>query len=112
MDNPLLFWGVWASPFQLKLQALADANGLPWRRLPAQGGRLENLAALTRITLESRGGNIPRFRGMDPALDEYPSVPFYSFEKCFEISETETPTSFSLNYFIKKSWSVLNRFCK
>ena len=80
MDNPLLFWGVWASPFQLKLQALADANGLPWRRLPAQGGRLENLAALTRITLESLGGNIPRFRGMDPALDEYPSVPFYSFD--------------------------------
>jgi hypothetical protein len=28
------FWGVTASPYQLKMQALADAAGITWQRAP------------------------------------------------------------------------------
>jgi len=30
------FWGVIASPYQLKMQALADSGGLPWQHWPDQ----------------------------------------------------------------------------
>jgi hypothetical protein len=32
----VIFWGVIASPYQLKMQALADFGGLPWQRWPDQ----------------------------------------------------------------------------
>ena len=53
----LTFWGLTASPFQLKMQALADYAEVPWRRLPGQGGLIENLSFLRRLqTARFKGG--------------------------------------------------------
>jgi len=45
----LTFWGLLASPFQLKMQALADAAGLRWQRWPEQAGTLQAVAAYRRL---------------------------------------------------------------
>ena len=55
-QRPLQLWGSELSPFTLKLRALLDYAAVPYRVLPADGGRLENYRALTRIqwaTLDS-----------------------------------------------------------
>ena len=35
-NRGVIFWGVIASPYQLKMQALADSGGLPWQHWPDQ----------------------------------------------------------------------------
>jgi glutathione S-transferase len=72
---PLAIWGSELSPFTLKLRALLDYAELPYRMLPAQGGRRENLAALLRIELTKRRRTALRYPALS-ALDEYPLVPF------------------------------------
>jgi glutathione S-transferase len=68
-------WGSELSPYTLKLRALLTAAAVPYRDLPAQGGRLENLRCLHLIGRGRRRRTIERFPALDP-LDEYPLVPF------------------------------------
>jgi len=71
----LTLWGLEASPFLLKLEALLNSRGLPFRRLPRDGGRLENMLMAWRLARARRRGLVRRYPRMDP-LDEYPEVPY------------------------------------
>ncbi|CAA0123560.1 Uncharacterised protein [Halioglobus japonicus] len=71
-------WGLTASPYQLKMQALLDFSGHAWERWPEQGGRLSSLCMLLRLERAKRRGTVGRFPSMSEALDEYPAVPFYT----------------------------------
>lgn len=68
-------WGVEASPFLLKLEALLNYRGIGFRRLPRDGGRWENMTTALRLTRARRGHTVQRYPKMDP-LDEYPAVPY------------------------------------
>jgi len=68
-------WGSELSPFALKLRALLDYAGIPYRWLPAEGGRMENLRAARRVALAKRRCTAIRYPAMSE-LDEYPLVPF------------------------------------
>lgn len=68
-------WGSELSPYTLKLRALLTAAAVPYRDLPAEGGRLENLRCIRLIERGKRRRTIERWPGLDP-LDEYPLVPF------------------------------------
>jgi glutathione S-transferase len=59
----------------LKLESLLVRGGLPFRRLPRDGGRLENLRVDRRIAAAKRSRTALRPPRLDP-LDEYPLVPF------------------------------------
>ncbi len=76
----IIFWGVVASPFQLKMQALADYAGLSWQRWPDQAGRLEAVTMALRLQRAKRRQQIDRFGGRDAGMDEYPAVPYYSLD--------------------------------
>ena len=76
----LTFWGLVASPFQLKMQALADAAGLRWQRWPEQAGTLQAVATYRRLAKSRRQKTVERFPQRIPGLDEYPAVPYYSFD--------------------------------
>ena len=80
-QRQLTFFGVIASPFQLKMQALADAVDAPWRRLPEEATGLGALASLCRIEWDKRLGRVQRYPSGVNELDEYPSVPFYWFDR-------------------------------
>ena len=71
-------WGLEASPFLLKLEAMLRFHEVPFRRLPGTGGWLENLRIGSRLDRAKRAGLVRRHPQMDPALDEYPAVPFFS----------------------------------
>lgn len=73
-----ILWGLAASPYQLKMQALLDFSGYAWERWPEQGGRLSSLRMLMRLGRAKRRGTVGRFPAMSTELDEYPAVPFYS----------------------------------
>jgi glutathione S-transferase len=73
-----IIWGVEASPFLLKLESMLRFHEWRFRRLPAEGGRLENLRIFLRLERAKRSGRVVRHPRMDPELDEYPSVPFFS----------------------------------
>ena len=68
-------WGSELSPYTLKLRALLAAAALPYRDLPAQGTRGENLRAQWQLARGKRRRTIERWPHLDP-LDEYPLVPF------------------------------------
>ena len=68
-------WGSELSPYTLKLRALLTAAAVPYRDLPAEGGRLENLRCNLLIERGKRRRAIERWPALDP-LDEYPLVPF------------------------------------
>lgn len=68
-------WGSELSPYTLKLRALLTAAAVPYRLLPEQGTRLENMQAAWRIERGKRRRTIERWPALDP-LDEYPLVPF------------------------------------
>ena len=65
-------WGLEASPFLLKLEAMLRFHEVPFRRLPGTGGWLENLRIGSRLDRAKRAGLVRRHPHMDPALDEYP----------------------------------------
>lgn len=71
----LAVWGSELSPFTLKLRALLEYAELPYRMLPEQGSRRENLTALLRIGLAKRRRTALRYPALS-ALDEFPLVPF------------------------------------
>ena len=68
-------WGSELSPFALKLRALCDAAGLPYRWLPADGRRLDNARAWWRIQRATSTRTAIRYPQASN-LDEYPLVPF------------------------------------
>ena len=70
-----IVWGPELSPFLLKLESLLVRAGVPFRRLPGDGGRLESLRVARRITAATRARTALRPPRLDP-LDEYPLVPF------------------------------------
>lgn len=77
-------WGVEASPFLLKLEAMLRFHERSFRRLPAEGRWLENVRTALRLEREKRRCRVQRYPQMDPDLDEYPAVPFFSEEgQCF-----------------------------
>jgi glutathione S-transferase len=70
-----LVWGAELSPFVLKLEALLRAAAVPFRRLPRDGSRGENLRAMLRVERAKRRRTVVRYPDSSP-LDEYPLVPF------------------------------------
>lgn len=68
-------WGVEASPYLLKMEALLKYGGLEFRRLPRDGGRWENMLTALRLTRARRRREVKRYPHLGP-LDEYPSVPY------------------------------------
>jgi glutathione S-transferase len=71
----LTLWGLEASPFLLKIEALFNSRGLAFRRLPRDGGRVENMLMAWRLARARRQGRVRRYPRME-ALDEYPEVPY------------------------------------
>ncbi len=68
-------WGVELSPFVLKLESLLKYAGVPFRRLPRDGGRIENLRTGVLIERAKKKRLALRYPVTDE-LDEYPLVPF------------------------------------
>ena len=68
-------WGSELSPYTLKLRSLMTAAAVPYRDLPADGSRWENLRCIRLIEGGKRARSIERWPRLDP-LDEYPLVPF------------------------------------
>jgi len=68
-------WGSELSPFALKLRALCDYAELPYRWLPADGGRWENLRMLRAIDGAKRRRTVIHYPA-PTQLDEYPLVPY------------------------------------
>lgn len=68
-------WGVEASPYLLKIEALLNSLRIPYRRLPRDGSRWENMWTAARLAWACRQRKVLRYPVMD-TLDEYPSVPF------------------------------------
>ena len=73
----ITFWGLTASPFQLKMQALAEYSELDWQRWPDQGGTLKSLWALAQLSATKHRSKVKRYPLDASALDEYPAVPYY-----------------------------------
>jgi len=76
----ITFWGVTASPYQLKMQSIADFAELPWRRLPEQGSLFETLRLMRRLKKAQAAEAIWRFPQRVAGMDEYPAVPFYTLD--------------------------------
>jgi glutathione S-transferase len=76
----ITFWGLTASPYQLKMQALADAADVPWRRAPEQVSALQGMKMAWRLRRARRAETIERLPRREAGLDEYPTVPFYSLD--------------------------------
>jgi glutathione S-transferase len=76
----LSFWGLTASPYQLKMQSLADYAGMPWQRWPDQAGMLQAITAFRRLSRARKQQSVERFPQLTPELDEYPEVPYYTFD--------------------------------
>jgi len=68
-------WGSELSPFALKLRALLDYAEIPYRWLPDEGGRLENMQTAWRLRQAQRRRAVMRYPELSP-LDEYPLVPY------------------------------------
>jgi glutathione S-transferase len=75
-----IIWGVELSCFTLKLQACLEYAGRPYRRLPEQGGYIENTRTLLSLELAKRRKQVSRYPSLNEQLDEYPTVPFLSHD--------------------------------
>jgi len=75
-----IIWGVELSCFTLKLQACLQHAGRPYRRLPDQGGYIENTRTLLSLELAKRRKQVSRYPSLNKNLDEYPAVPFLSHD--------------------------------
>ena len=76
----LTLWGVIASPYQLKMQSLADQADVDWQRWPDQAGFFNAVGTAVRLSLARKAQSIERIPQRLPDLDEYPAVPYYSFD--------------------------------
>ncbi|MEM1154703.1 MAG: glutathione S-transferase C-terminal domain-containing protein [Pseudomonadota bacterium] len=80
MRQKLTLLGLTASPYHLKMQALADYAELTWERLPDQAGLLRAVRFMLRLQRARKNKTIQRYPKRVEGLDEYPAVPFYSFD--------------------------------
>lgn len=82
--QPLVVWGVTASPYMLKMQSLLDywRHDQPgsWERWPEQASMLSALSTARALQRAKRRGEVARFPARNPELDEYPAVPFYTLD--------------------------------
>jgi len=76
----LIFWGLIASPYQLKMQALADFSGRSWQRWPDQASFTQAIVASLRLRRGRRLHTIERYPARIDGMDEYPEVPYYSLD--------------------------------
>lgn len=76
----ITFWGLTASPYQLKMQSIADFADLSWRRLPEQGRPLENLRFMRRLRKTKAAEAVMRIPARIAGMDEYPEVPYYTLD--------------------------------
>jgi glutathione S-transferase len=74
-EKPLVVWGPELSPYLLKLESMLVHAGLPFRRLPRDGGRFTNVRTSRQIARATAARTALRPPASDP-LDEYPLVPF------------------------------------
>ena len=72
------FWGLIASPYQLKMQSLVDFAEHSWERWPEQGPRLAAASMFLRLKKARKRQLIQRYPELTPGMDEYPTVPFYT----------------------------------
>jgi glutathione S-transferase len=79
--SKFILWGLTASPYQLKMQALLDFAGQDWERWPEQAGRVPALCMAVRLNWAKSRHSIMRFPALSPELDEYPAVPFYTQDR-------------------------------
>ncbi len=79
MSN-ITFWGLIASPYQLKMQALADHARLPWQRFPDQAGTAAAVSMFLKLRRARRLERVQRYPAYLPGVDEYPAVPYYTFD--------------------------------
>jgi glutathione S-transferase len=70
-----IIWGSALSPFHLKLMAMCRHAGLPFRVLPGERSRLENIRYMRRREQLVRG-RLPLTWPEKGPLDEFPLVPF------------------------------------
>lgn len=85
----LVLWGVSASPYLLKMQSLADYSALCWQSWPDQASLVQSLATELRLRRGRRRKSIDRYPGRIDGMDEYPAVPYYSFDgKAFYYDST------------------------
>ncbi|NQX87628.1 MAG: glutathione S-transferase C-terminal domain-containing protein [Halioglobus sp.] len=77
----IVLWGVTASPYQLKMQSLLDYAGLSWERWPEQTTRSSALLMALRLQWAKRRGAVQRYPVMWAGMDEYPAVPFYTWDE-------------------------------
>lgn len=70
-----ILWGSELSPYTLKIQALLEYARVPYRLLPENGKRIENLQIQARLEVAKFTGMVTRFPVMSD-LDEYPLVPY------------------------------------
>lgn len=80
MNQQITFWGVTASPYQLKMQALADYADIPWQRRPDQVRPWQALLTLLRLKLALKLGRVQKYPELIKNMDEYPAVPFYRLD--------------------------------
>ncbi len=59
--NDFILWGVIASPYLLKMQALLDYAEQHWKRYPEQGGRLNNLRLIRRLLQAKSRREVKRY---------------------------------------------------
>ena len=74
------FWGFTASPYQLKMQALAEAAGVPWRRFPEQGSSLQAWGMAWRLRRAHRAHTVQRFPAMEPGWTNILLCPSTAFD--------------------------------
>jgi len=77
----ITFWGAIASPFQLKMQSLADYAACQWQRWPDQANSVQAIGTALRLATARRRQSIERYPGRDAQLDEYPTVPYYTLDR-------------------------------
>ncbi len=77
----LILWGMIASPYLLKMQALADYSSLSWQRWPDEASSLQGLSAYLKLRRGRREQSIERYPARVPGMDEYPAVPYYSLDR-------------------------------
>jgi glutathione S-transferase len=80
MSVPVL-WGSRLSPYALKLEAALQYKGIAYRRLPAQGTHFENARLMLRLETAKRLGEVIRYPVVEDAFDEYPLLPYFSYDK-------------------------------
>lgn len=74
--SEFILWGVELSPYVLKLQSCLRFAGKSYRRLPDQGGYLENTQIMWALENAKRAGLVARYPAFDKQFDEYPAVPY------------------------------------